>query len=81
MALPCCSLACRCATKADEEGFTHFGLQYYGECWSSANAAVTFRKFGKSKNCANEFYGDCVDEEEDCVGRGEANFVYEVIGM
>lgn len=26
-------------------------MQFYGECWSGANAKKTFAKYGESENC------------------------------
>ena len=36
--------------------------------------------YGDSKNCANEFYGECEENERICIGRANANFVYAISG-
>ena len=69
----------RCAKEASKKGFTVFGLQFYGECWGGLNAGDTFATYGHSKNCANEFYGECEENERICIGRANANFVYALI--
>ena len=70
--------AYRCAKEASKKGFTVFGLQFYGECWGGLNAGDTFAMYGHSKNCANEFYGECEENERICIGRANANFVYAI---
>ena len=45
-----------------------FGVQFYGECYSSENAESNYDKYGKSKNCING------------VGKHWTNFVYRMIG-
>ncbi|CAB4031205.1 Hypothetical predicted protein [Paramuricea clavata] len=72
-------LACRCAKFAKEKGFSHFGLQFYGECWSGPTAGITYLKYGESAQCANEYFGACEDPDEGaCIGRANANFVYQL---
>ena len=66
---------------AQEKGYTFFGLQYFGECWSGLNSRKTPKRHGKSKKCLNEFFGECEKEDEgNCVGGENANYVFEVIG-
>ena len=36
--------------------------------------------YGDSKNCTNEFYGECDENERICIGRANANFVYAISG-
>ena len=73
------SLACRCAKKSKEQGYTYFGLQYYGECHSGENAEYLFDKHGESDYCVQGQFGSCEDPEgEECVGEANANFVYKI---
>ena len=73
------SLACRCARKAKKNGFKYFGLQYYGECFSGAEAGTTFDKYGETEACVNSFYGECENPKEgECVGKSLTNFVYKL---
>jgi len=56
-----------CAEEAFKQGFTSlFGIQFYGECYSSKTAESKYNKYRRSKNCA---YG---------VGKANANFVYRI---
>ena len=55
----------QCAHVALAKGYEYFGVQFYGECWSSANAADTYNKHGSSTNCVEG------------VGKDMANFVYQ----
>lgn len=56
-----------CAKEVKEAGYQYFGLQFYGECWSGAQAHLTFNEDGKSKHCTLG------------VGKGKANFVYKLV--
>ena len=56
-----------CARRTSEKGLSHFGLQFYGECWSGVNAYRTYNKQGNSSKC---IYG---------VGKKKANFVYAFV--
>ena len=44
-----------CAKKASARGFSFFGVEATGQCFSGANAAVTFSKHGKApdSDCPN----------------------------
>lgn len=44
-------------------------MQFYGECWSGANASQTFAKYGESDQC---YQG---------VGKEKTNAVYRVEDM
>ena len=59
-----------CAEEAFKKGFTAmFGVQHFGECWSSKTAESNYDKYGKRrKGCING------------VGKGNANFVYRIRG-
>ncbi|XP_028410487.1 uncharacterized protein LOC114533162 [Dendronephthya gigantea] len=72
-------LVCDCAKKAKEKGFTYFGLQFYGECWGSEKAGLTFAKYGKTERCWNGNYSKCQKSDKGhCVGRDNANFVFKL---
>lgn len=72
-------LACRCAKESRAKGYDHFGLQYYGECWSDPGAADKFDRYGKSENCMGFAYKPCDDEDSnECVGGENKNYVYRV---
>lgn len=59
-----------CAEEAFKQGFTTmFGVQFYGECWSSKTAESNYNKYGQLKN-------GCTSG----VGKQNANFVYRMKG-
>ena len=73
-------LACRCARESGAKGYSHFGLQYYGECWSDPGAADRFRRYGKSGGCKGFEYKQCDDDESsECVGGPNENYVYRIV--
>lgn len=43
-------------------------IQFYGECWSGLNAALTYDKYGPSPRCIKN------------VGMDLANYVYRLVG-
>lgn len=57
----------KCATKAKERGYSFFGIQFYGECWSGSASQSTYAKHGLSKRCTTA---------APYVGKDHANFVY-----
>lgn len=78
----CLSLVCRCAERAKARGFTHFGLQFYGECWSGPSAESRFAMHGPSKECLMglkfpPLYCNRTDPRA-CVGGPHLNFVYKI---
>jgi hypothetical protein len=46
----------------NQKGYSVFGLQFYGECWSDPRAGCNYKKFGKANGCANENHGRCSDD-------------------
>ena len=42
-----------CHNYAKEQGFSVFAVQYNTECFTAANAAETFKKYGESSGCRN----------------------------
>lgn len=74
-------LACRCAKESLHKGYSHFGLQYYGECWSDLQAADRFDIYGKSGGCKSFGYKNCDDQDNhECVGTRNNNYVYRIVG-
>ncbi|KAK3699303.1 hypothetical protein QZH41_018421, partial [Actinostola sp. cb2023] len=70
-------LACRCAKKVIKMGYSHFSLQYFGECWSGKNAASTYADDGPSRTCVGAGFKPCDSgPETPCTGVGRSNFVY-----
>ena len=77
------SLACRCAEKASQKGYTVFGLQFYGECWSGQNAEFNFNREGAAKDekCVMNLNKptECVQSSnQECVGTQWTNYVYKL---
>ena len=75
-----CRLICRCALAAGNKGYTFFGIQHYGECWSSADAASRFHMYGPNNKCINTEFKSCNNQasNEACAGVKYANYVYEI---
>ena len=74
-------LACRCAKKTSDTGYSYFGLQFYGECWSDRLAEKRYERYGKSPDCMGFQYKRCNDEDEnECVGGGNENYMYKIVG-
>ncbi|KAJ7323450.1 hypothetical protein OS493_031650 [Desmophyllum pertusum] len=57
-----------CALEAQKLGYTHFGVQFYGECWSGPNAHKTYDMYGSSSDCTSY------------VGMENTNLVYRRVG-
>ena len=70
-----------CAVEAKKAQYKHFWIEFYGECWASAN--LDFRHltyepkmcWGKRPN-----YQDCRHHEKNpvCVGKGFAGYLYKL---
>ena len=56
-----------CPIQAKERGYSFFGIQFYGECWSGSASQSTYAKHGLSKRCTTA---------APYVGKDHANFVY-----
>lgn len=73
-------LACKCAKGTEDRGYSHFGLQFYAECWTGLKAAARFDIYGKSKDCKDGRFLKCDDKDKgECVGGGHANYIYRII--
>ncbi|XP_020903053.1 uncharacterized protein LOC110241525 [Exaiptasia diaphana] len=57
----------KCSQLADQRGFSVFGVQFYGECWSGKDAMTSYSKDGEAENCVVG------------VGQERANFVYKFL--
>lgn len=79
-----CSLACRCAEATRKKGFTVFGLQNYGECWSGAGAEKHYSRDGNSNNCLMILRNPpppCdINDPRECAGRDKVNYIYNLGG-
>ena len=52
---------CDCVEKVNKKGYSVFGLQFYGECWSGPRVGCTYKKFGEAYECVNENQRKCYD--------------------
>ena len=77
-------LTCKCAALAQESSSTHFGLQFYGECWVGNMTVTPQAKTPIQNNCighngVNLFPGPCGPQDEwECVGEHLSNYVYRL---
>ena len=46
-----------CAERAAKAGYSVFGVQYGGECYSNKDAEKTYRKYGRANNCSKDGKG------------------------
>jgi len=72
--------ACRCAALAKAKGYTVFGLQFYGECWSGPELE-NYKSVGKAEkgSCIGPDYKPCSPWDRHCVGKQFMNFVYKIV--
>jgi len=75
------SLACRCHTKAKDDGYRFFSLGFYGECFAGkddqkyANLLNSTDKY--ADNCVNGNSEICDDRSQyECVGKANAEYIY-----
>lgn len=76
------SLACSCANIARSKGFTYFGLQFFGECWSGVKPNTGYDNDGNAspKGCVGQnLTMPCEDAHPVCVGKGKRNYVYKLV--
>lgn len=59
-----------CRLDAEKNGYVYFGIQYWGECWGSFDAEMTYRKHGCHLNCLRN------NENGYGIGTDWSNFVY-----
>ncbi|XP_078375610.1 uncharacterized protein LOC144658960 isoform X2 [Oculina patagonica] len=75
-------LACSCANLARSKGFTYFGLQFFGECWSGVKPNTGYDNDGNAspKGCVGQdLTMPCEDSHPVCVGKGKRNYVYKLV--
>ena len=77
-------MACRCAEKARQKGYTVFGLQFYGECWSGPNAELNFNRDGVASpdQCVMNLEAptECdPSSNQECVGTSKTNYIYKLM--
>eukprot|EP00794_Sanderia_malayensis_P018103 gene18103-19912_t len=71
-------MICRCAKKAKADGYTTFGVQFYGECWSGSEDKIQPKKDGEATTCVAEKYEDCPYNSYHCAGKEFTNRVYKL---
>ena len=64
-----------------QNGFKHFGLQYYGECWALLeDKGQKYDMLGQPDQCVGGDFATCDDNAAtECVGKANANYVYEIV--
>ncbi|XP_028411153.1 uncharacterized protein LOC114533760 [Dendronephthya gigantea] len=74
------AFTCRCAEAAMKKGYKYFGLQFWGECWSGPSPAADteYDKHGVGKECFGFGYEKCTNNDKNCVGKNNHNFIYEI---
>lgn len=78
--VPFHSLACSCANATRSKGFTYFGLQFFGECWSGVKPGIGYDHDGAANGCMGLNPNmPCEPKHPVCVGRGKRNFVYKLV--
>ena len=43
----------KCAQAVEKAGYSVFGVQHGGQCWSGPQAHITYNKYGTSNQCAH----------------------------
>ena len=74
------SLACSCANATRSKGFTYFGLQFFGECWSGVQPGISYDHYGVAHGCVGSNPKmPCEPKHPVCVGKGKRNYVYKLV--
>lgn len=73
------AFACRCAKIVKAKGYTVFGLQFYGECWSGAPGTFDLDKMKTSESCIGDDYKPCGHLDRNCIGNQWTNFIFELV--
>ena len=68
----------KCYNLAKEEGNSVFAVQFNKQCFTSANAADTYRNYGKSQECYNGRGGGYTQDvyQVKCQGNVVQNYTY-----
>lgn len=72
-------LLCRCAREAHHKGYTMFGVQEHGQCWSVADAEQKYNNHGPSDKCFQKYNQTCPQDSNACAGGADANYVYRIV--
>ena len=67
---------CDCVKKVNQKGYSIFGLQFYGECWSGARVGCTYQKFGQTNGCVNQNMATCSDDSTMLCSGNNAKHTY-----
>ncbi|PFX20415.1 uncharacterized protein LOC111336924 [Stylophora pistillata] len=70
--------ACRCAKLVKAKGWTVFGLQFYGECWSGPEGSYDLESMKQKSTCISNDYKKCGKFDRNCIGEQWTNFVFEL---
>ncbi|XP_068686100.1 uncharacterized protein [Montipora foliosa] len=72
-------VACRCAQVSKAKGFTHFGIEDFGECWSGKDSERVYNKDGLSRFCITKQFAQCnANDRNACSGNKTTIFVYSI---
>ena len=73
---------CDCLTRVRQKGYSVFGIQFLGECWSGPRAACDYNIFGRSTLCRDQNREACVDSSSTlCSGLVTNLYVYIPTGI
>ena len=71
-------LVCECANVTAAAGYTYFGIQFFGECWTGENPDVEYDSGGKSNSCFGQNFLPCDASFSSCAGEENVNYVYRI---
>ena len=71
-------LVCECANVTAAAGYTYFGIQFFGECWTGENPDVAYDSGGKSNSCFGQNFLPCDASFSSCAGEENVNYVYRI---
>ena len=72
----------KCSLAAEKAGYSVFGVQYAGECWSGPQAHMTYKKYGASKRCAKGIGGTWAQDVYEIVSKwcvGDVTFIRKTL--
>ena len=69
-------LMCRCARKIKEKGYTTFGINSGGKCYSSQNGDTLYAMHGSSEECYHNVTTPCLSSI--CTGGLATNYIYKL---
>lgn len=59
-------------------GYTYFGIQFWGECWTGENPDVAYDSDGVSDSCFGRDFVTCDQSVFNCAGEEGTNYVYGI---